>query len=185
VPDQQQRRRLFELCRSREHACLQRTRGPLRRRDPCRIRHHSRGNKLRFPAESAFVHRKLHRSGVIGVTGAAFPTGGGCIDAGYQNAVGAGQFQVKMAPCTAPLWSPQAGVGGAFLVTIANVLNNPPICYIASLDNLCGPPTTNPGTTTIITAANASTMATVTPGPGAFSQNATARSPICAQPQRS
>jgi hypothetical protein len=68
-------------------------------------------------------------------------------------------------------WSPQAGVGGAFMVTIPNVLNNPPICYIASLDNLCGPPTTNPGTTTIITAANASTMATIPPGPGAFSQN--------------
>ena len=68
-------------------------------------------------------------------------------------------------------WSPQAGVGGAFLVTIPNVLNNPPICYIASLDNLCGPPTTNPGTTTIITAANAPVMATIPPGPGAFSQN--------------
>jgi hypothetical protein len=75
---------------------------------------------------------------------AAFPTGGGCIDAGYQNAVGAGQFQVPMAPCTAPLWSPQAGVGGAFLVTIANVLNNPPICYIASPDNLCAHPRPTP-----------------------------------------
>jgi hypothetical protein len=34
---------------------------------------------------------------------AAFPTGGGCLDNGYQNALGAGQFQVPMAPCTAPL----------------------------------------------------------------------------------
>jgi hypothetical protein len=34
---------------------------------------------------------------------ATFPTGGGCIDNGYQNAVGAGLFQVPMAPCTAPL----------------------------------------------------------------------------------
>src|SRR5262249_6232084 len=34
---------------------------------------------------------------------ATFPTGGGCIDAGYQNAVGGGLFQVAMAPCTAPL----------------------------------------------------------------------------------
>jgi hypothetical protein len=69
------------------------------------------------------------------------------------------------------VWNPQAGVGGAFMIAIPNVTNNPPICYIASLDNLCGPPTTNPGTTTIVTAANASTMATVPPGPGAFSQN--------------
>ena len=38
------------------------------------------------------------------------------------------------------LWDPQAGVGGAFMVAIPNVLNNPPICYIASLNNLCGPP---------------------------------------------
>jgi hypothetical protein len=68
-------------------------------------------------------------------------------------------------------WSPQAGVGGAFLVTIPNVQNNPPICYIASLDNLCGPPTTNPGTIHIITKDNAKTDATVPPGPGAFSQN--------------
>jgi hypothetical protein len=69
------------------------------------------------------------------------------------------------------VWNPQAGVGGAFMMAIPNVLNNPPICYIASLDNLCGPPSTNPGTTTIITATNASTTATVPPGPGAFSQN--------------
>jgi hypothetical protein len=34
---------------------------------------------------------------------ATFPTGGGCIDNGYQNAVGGGLFQVPMAPCTAPL----------------------------------------------------------------------------------
>src|SRR4029077_4622768 len=34
---------------------------------------------------------------------AVFPTGGGCIDNGYQNAVGGGLFQVAMAPCTAPL----------------------------------------------------------------------------------
>ena len=34
---------------------------------------------------------------------AAFPTGGGCIDNGYQNAEGAGLFQIPMAPCTAPL----------------------------------------------------------------------------------
>jgi hypothetical protein len=34
---------------------------------------------------------------------AASPTGGGCIDGGYPNALGAGQFQVPMAPCTAPL----------------------------------------------------------------------------------
>jgi hypothetical protein len=68
-------------------------------------------------------------------------------------------------------WNPQAGVGGAFMVSITDVQNNPPICYIASFDNLCGPPTTNPGTTTIITAANASTLATVPPGAGAFSQN--------------
>jgi hypothetical protein len=69
------------------------------------------------------------------------------------------------------VWNPQTGVGGAFMIAIPNVNNNPPICYIASLDNLCGPPTTNPGNTTIITAANASTLATVPPGPGAFSQN--------------
>jgi hypothetical protein len=68
------------------------------------------------------------------------------------------------------VWNPQAGVGGAFMVAIPNVLNNPPICYIASLNNLCGPPTTNGGAT-VITAANASTLATVPPGPGAFSQN--------------
>ncbi len=55
-------------------------------------------------------------------------------------------------------------------MAIPNVLNNPPICYIASLNNLCGPPTTNGGAT-VITAANASTTATVPPGPGAFSQN--------------
>ena len=61
------------------------------------------------------------------------------------------------------VWNPLAGVGGAFLVAIPNVLNNPPICYIASLDNLCGPPTTN--TTGVVitgeTSGNASTMATV------------------------
>jgi hypothetical protein len=34
---------------------------------------------------------------------ATFPNGGGCLDNGYQNAVGGGQFQVPMAPCTAPL----------------------------------------------------------------------------------
>jgi hypothetical protein len=34
---------------------------------------------------------------------ATFPTGGGCIDNGYQNAVGGGLYQVPMAPCTAPL----------------------------------------------------------------------------------
>src|SRR6516164_8362620 len=34
---------------------------------------------------------------------ATFPTGGGCIDNGYQNAVGGGLFQIPMAPCTAPL----------------------------------------------------------------------------------
>ena len=34
---------------------------------------------------------------------ATFPTVGGCIDNGYQNAVGGGLFQVAMAPCTAPL----------------------------------------------------------------------------------
>ena len=75
-------------------------------------------------------------------------------------------------------WSPQAGVGGAFLVSITGVGNNPPICYIASLDNLCGPSTTNPGTTTVITSANAAIacpgptcLATVPPGPGAFLQN--------------
>ena len=34
---------------------------------------------------------------------AAFPTGGGCMDNGYQNAEGAGLFQIPMAPCTAPL----------------------------------------------------------------------------------
>jgi hypothetical protein len=69
------------------------------------------------------------------------------------------------------VWNPQAGVGGAFMMAIPNVLNNPPICYIASLDNLCGPPTTNPGSINIITKANAKTDATVPPGPGAFSQN--------------
>ena len=30
------------------------------------------------------------------------------------------------------VWNPQAGVGGAFMLAIPNVLNNPPICYIAS-----------------------------------------------------
>jgi hypothetical protein len=65
-------------------------------------------------------------------------------------------------------WNPQAGVGGAFMVAIPNVLNNPPICYIASLNNLCGPPTTS---ATVITATNASTTAPVPPGPGAFAQN--------------
>jgi hypothetical protein len=34
---------------------------------------------------------------------ATFPVGGGCLDNGYQNAVGGGLFQVPMAPCTAPL----------------------------------------------------------------------------------
>ncbi len=34
---------------------------------------------------------------------AAFPTGGGCLDQGFHNAVGAGLFQILMAPCTAPL----------------------------------------------------------------------------------
>jgi hypothetical protein len=34
---------------------------------------------------------------------ATFPTGGGCLDNGYQNAVSAALFQVPMAPCTAPL----------------------------------------------------------------------------------
>ena len=34
---------------------------------------------------------------------AVFPTGGGCIDDGFQNSVSAGAFQVQMAPCTAPL----------------------------------------------------------------------------------
>src|SRR5262249_22821562 len=34
---------------------------------------------------------------------ATFPTGGGCIDGGYQSAPGGGLFQVPMAPCTAPL----------------------------------------------------------------------------------
>ena len=34
---------------------------------------------------------------------AVFPTGGGCIDQGFQNSVGAGSFQIQMAPCSAPL----------------------------------------------------------------------------------
>jgi hypothetical protein len=71
------------------------------------------------------------------------------------------------------VWDPQAGVGGAFLVAIPNVLNNPPICYIASLDNLCGPPTTNTNGV-VITAANVTAQpvaVVVPPGPGAFSQN--------------
>jgi hypothetical protein len=68
------------------------------------------------------------------------------------------------------VWNQQAGVGGAFMVAITNVLNNPPICYIASLNNLCGPPTATGGST-IITAANASAAAAVPPGPGAYAQN--------------
>src|SRR5262249_4499034 len=33
---------------------------------------------------------------------ATFPTGGGCIDGGYQNSEGGGLNQIPMAPCTAP-----------------------------------------------------------------------------------
>jgi hypothetical protein len=58
------------------------------------------------------------------------------------------------------------------MVTVTSVLNNPPICYMPYTNNTCGPPTTGFGTTpnTIITAANASTLASVPPGPGAYSQ---------------
>jgi hypothetical protein len=76
------------------------------------------------------------------------------------------------------IWDPKAGVGGAFLTVIPIVLNNPPICYLASppgplaISNLCGPPTAGYGTSmTVITAANANTMAPVPPGPGAYSVN--------------
>jgi hypothetical protein len=75
-------------------------------------------------------------------------------------------------------WNPQAGVGGAFMVTITSVQNNPPICYIASPPNqsanLCGPPTTGPannGSNTKIDVTNAAVLAPVPPGPGAFSQD--------------
>jgi hypothetical protein len=82
-------------------------------------------------------------------------------------------------------WNPQAGVGGAFMIAIPNVNNNPPICYIASLDNLCGPPTTGTGAGgVILTATNAAALALIPPGPGAFSQNfqalsATSQGPGC------
>jgi hypothetical protein len=65
-------------------------------------------------------------------------------------------------------WNPKAGAGGAFMMAIPNVLNNPPICYLASPTNLCGPPTTS---ATAINVTNAAATATVPPGPGAFAVN--------------
>ncbi len=66
-------------------------------------------------------------------------------------------------------WNPKAGAGGAFMMAIPNVLNNPPICYLASPSgNLCGPPTTS---ATAITVTTAAATATVPPGPGAFAVN--------------
>jgi hypothetical protein len=73
-------------------------------------------------------------------------------------------------------WNPKAGVGGAFLMAIPNVLNNPPICYLASMNNLCGPPTTNAGAP--ITVTTAAATAPVPPGPGAFAVNFWAQSYI-------
>src|SRR5580704_41945 len=66
-------------------------------------------------------------------------------------------------------WNPKAGVGGAFMMAIPNALNNPPICYLASMNNLCGPPTTNAGSP--ITVTTAAATAPVPPGPGAFAVN--------------
>ena len=98
------------------------------------------------------------------------------VESGFRGCDGKGRHGPELGQI---VWNPQAGVGGAFMMAIPNVLNNPPICYIASLDNLCGPPTTNPGpiATTIITAANVTTFpcpgstCIIPPGPGAYSQD--------------
>ena len=88
------------------------------------------------------------------------------VESGFRGCDNKGRHAGELGEVT---WNPKAGVGGAFLMAIPNVLNNPPICYIASVNNLCGPPTTNTGVP--ITVTTALTTATVPPGPGAFSVN--------------
>ena len=94
LPNQQQRRRLFERCGWREHAFLQHACGPIRRRDPCRahvLRHRltdlpirQRCDKLRFQQNPLLTTANCTNPGPQFLTAAGLPTKTVCYPQNHQ-----------------------------------------------------------------------------------------------------